>query len=332
MSGSVDRSPSRPLRRVLAGCAALLLALTGCSSGGAEQPAASGPPGTFPVTIDHAFGSTTIERKPERVVAIGYNDADFVMSLGVQPVAEREFIGDFPFQQRPWLPQPPLGPTPQVLDATNLPVEQIAALQPDVILGVYSFIDQGTYDRLSRIAPTVAQSTPDGTNPARWDEQTRITGRALGLPERAEQVVADTRRTFDEARAAYPEFAGKGLSMDFVVEGQPIDLGTDDLRAQLFAGLGFDVRPDTQNLSLEQQGQLDNDVIVVLGRSKAESLADPVFAAIPAVREGRVAYLGDFGTVFAGALGYSSPLSLGYAIDDVAPKLRAALAGQAPGS
>ncbi|ANY09635.1 ABC transporter substrate-binding protein [Pseudonocardia sp. HH130630-07] len=323
---------SRPLRRTLAACAVLLLALTGCSSGGTDEPAAPAPggDGTFPVTIEHAFGSTTIDRKPERVVALGYNEADFVMALGVQPVGEREVIGDFPYQQRPWQPQPPLGPTPQSLASATVPVEQIAALQPDIILGVYSFLDRATYDRLSQIAPTVAQPTEDGTNPATWDEQTRITGQALGLPQEADRVIAETRKKFDDVRAANPEFAGKGLSMDFVLEGSPTDLGTDDLRAQLFAGLGFTVRPDSRNLSLEQQGQLDNDVLVVIGRTKADALADPVFAAIPAVREGRVVYLGDFGTEFAGALGYSSPLSLGYAIDTVAPKLKDALAGRAP--
>lgn len=325
----------RPLLRTLAACAVLLLTLAGCSSGGGEPAAPSGgnaPAGAFPVTLDHAFGSTTIERAPQRVVALGYNEADFVMALGVQPVAEREFIGEFPFQQRPWLPQPPLGPTPQVLDADAVPVEQIAALRPDLILGVYSFLDRGTYDALSKIAPTVAQPTEDGTNAATWDRQTRITGQALGRTERAEQVIAATRQRFDAVRRQYPAFAGKRLSMAFYVEGVPYHLGTDDLRAQMFAGLGFTVRPDSPTLSLEQQGRLDGDVIVVMGRSKAEALADPVFAAIPAVREGRVAYLGGFGTEFAGALGYSSPLSLPYAIEAAAPQLDAALQGRAPGA
>ena len=325
----------RSLLLPLATCAVLLLALSGCSAGGGEQSAASGDPdpaGAFPVTLDHAFGSTTVEKRPERVVAIGYNEADFVMALGVQPVAEREFIGDFDWQKRAWLPQRPLGPTPQVLDATTLPVEQVAALEPDLILGVYSFLDRSTYDRLSQIAPTVAQPTEDGTNAATWDEQTRITGQALGRTEQAEQVITETRRTFDEAKQAHPDFAGRALTMAFFIDGTPYDLGTDDLRAQLFAGLGFDVRPDTQELSLEQQGQLDGDVVAVMGRTRAEAEADPVFSAIPAVREGRVVYLGDFTTEFAGALGYSSPLSLPYAIDTVAPQLDAALKGRPQGT
>lgn len=327
---------SRPLLRTIAASAVLLLTLAGCSTGGGEQqPAPSGEnasPGAFPVTLNHAFGSTTIESEPKRVVALGYNEADFVMALGVQPIAERQVIGDFPFQQRPWLPQPPLGPTPQVLDANNVPVEQIAALDPDLILGVYSFVDRGTYDALSKIAPTVAQPTEDGTNAATWDQQTRITGQALGRNEQAEQVIATTQQKFDETKRQHPDFAGKKLSMAFYTEGVPYNLGTDDLRAQLFAGLGFQVRPDTQTLSLEQQGQMDGDIVVVIGRSKAEAMADPVFAAIPAVREGRVAFLPPFSSEFGGALGYSSPLSLPYAIDTAVPLLDGALKGEAPGS
>ncbi|MFP5020229.1 ABC transporter substrate-binding protein [Pseudonocardia phyllosphaerae] len=321
----------RSLLRTLTACVVLLLATAGCSSGGEQSGGAAAPPdGAFPVTLNHAFGQTTIPKRPERVVALGYNEADFVEALGVQPIAERQVLGKYPFQQRPWQPNPPLGPAPQVLGGSTVPVEQIAALKPDLILGVYSYLDKGTYDQLAKIAPTVAQGTPDGSNAARWDEQTRITGKALGLEQKADEVIAQTQKKFDEAKAAHPGFAGKGLSMDFVISGKPYNFGTDDLRAQIFAGLGFKVRPKTQNLSLEQQGQLDNDVLVVLGRSKAEAMKDPVFAAIPAVKAGRVAYLGPFDTEFAAALGYSSPLSLPYLIDKVSPVLDAAQKGQAP--
>jgi hypothetical protein len=41
----------------------------------------------------------------------------------------------------------------------------------------------------------------------------------------------------------------------------------------------------------------------------------------------RVAYLGDFSTPFAGALGFGSPLSLPYALDLAVPALRSAVGG-----
>jgi iron complex transport system substrate-binding protein len=45
------------------------------------------------------------------------------------------------------------------------------------------------------------------------------------------------------------------------------------------------------------------------------------------VRDGRVAYLGDFSTPSAGALGFGSPLSLPYALDIAVPALRSAVGG-----
>ena len=180
--------------------ALLAAALVAC--GGPPAPAAPAAPtsaGTaaFPVTIEHVFGSTTIPAAPRRMVTIGFNEADFALALGVVPVGVRDFIGEYVEESRPWAQEALGGATPEVVGGNELELEKIAALQPDVILGVYSFIDRATYERLSGIAPTVAP--PSETVAATWQEQTRITGRALGMTERAEQVVADT-----EARFARP--------------------------------------------------------------------------------------------------------------------------------
>jgi iron complex transport system substrate-binding protein len=177
---------------------------------------------------------------------------------------------------------------------------------------------------LSGIAPTVAP--PSETVAATWQEQTRITGRALGRTERVEQVVADTEARFGEARAANPEFAGKTLAAGFV-GGETYALGTDDLRTQLFSDLGFTLPATSTTLSRELLGELDKDVLVVLGESRAAAEADQQLAALRVVRDGRVAYLGDFSTPFARALGFGSPLSLPYALDLAVPALRSAVGG-----
>ena len=178
---------------------------------------------------------------------------------------------------------------------------------------------------MSGIAPTVAP--PSETVAATWQEQTRITGRALGLIERAEQVVADTEARFAEARAANPEFAGKTLAAGFIVGGETYALGTDDLRTQLFSDHGFALPATSTTLSRELLDELDKDVLVVLGESRAAAEADQQLAALRVVRDGRVAYLGDFSTPFAGALGFGSPLSLPYALDIAVPALRSAVGG-----
>src|SRR4051812_8859890 len=76
------------LRPALAAVAAATL-LAGCGS--AEEPAAeaaegSAAGGAFPASVEHTFGSTTIEEQPERVVVLGWNAQDVVYALGLEPV------------------------------------------------------------------------------------------------------------------------------------------------------------------------------------------------------------------------------------------------------
>lgn len=318
------RRAGRTALRALAAAALTALVAAACSSP-PQAPSTTAPSpsaaarNAFPVTLTHAYGETTIPAEPTRVVTIGFNEGDFALALGVVPLAEREFFGGFDWQNRPWATQAKNGAQPVALASSELPLETIAGLKPDLILGVYSYIDQPTYERLSAIAPTVAPPTPSGEGAAAtWQEQTRITGRALGRSDRAEQVIAETEQKLEDAAA--PSFAGKKLAMDFMVDPTPYKLGTDDLRAQLFTGLGFDVPATTETLSPETLTPLDQDVIVSLGRTQAQ-YDSPVFQNLDAVKQGRVVNMGGYTTPFAGALGYSSPLSLPYAADVVAPRL-----------
>ncbi|GAA4687030.1 iron-siderophore ABC transporter substrate-binding protein [Pseudonocardia yuanmonensis] len=321
------RRAGRTALRALAAAALTALVAAACSSPSqAPSTAAPGSPAAqnaFPVTIRHAYGETTIPAEPTRVVTIGFNEGDFALALGVVPLAEREFFGGFDWQNRPWAAAAKNGAQPVPLASSELPLETIAGLRPDLILGVYSYIDQPTYERLSSIAPTIAPPTPAGEGAAAtWQEQTRITGQALGRSDRAEQVIAETEQKLRDTAAA--SFAGRTLAMDFMVDGTPYKLGTDDLRAQLFTGLGFDVPAATETLSPETLAPLDQDVIVSMGRTQ-EQYDSPVFQNLTAVEQGRVVNMGGYTTPFAGALGYSSPLSLPYAAEEVSPKLAEAL-------
>jgi iron complex transport system substrate-binding protein len=141
------------------------------------------------------------------------------------------------------------------------------------------------------------------------------------VPERGDQVVADVEGRFAAARAANPQFAGKSVDLALVTSGEFYVLGQDDARTQLFSGLGLAVDPTTQTLSSEQLGQLDAQGVAVLGVPPQAALANPVFANLPAVRENRVAYVGDEASPVAGALGFTSPLSLPYALDQITPEL-----------
>lgn len=58
--------------------------------------------GTFPVTVEHKFGSTTITQAPERVLSLGYTDQDPLFALGITPVAVRYWYSDTPYAIFPW--------------------------------------------------------------------------------------------------------------------------------------------------------------------------------------------------------------------------------------
>ena len=67
------------------------LALTGCATGSTDDDDAGtsntkAEADAFPVTIEHAFGSTTIKYEPKRVATLGWSDQDHVAALGVVPV------------------------------------------------------------------------------------------------------------------------------------------------------------------------------------------------------------------------------------------------------
>jgi iron complex transport system substrate-binding protein len=296
------------------------------SSAPGESGAAAAVDGEFPVTVEHRYGTTEIPEAPERVVTAGFNDADYALAFGVVPVGVRDFIGTFDEDARPWAQEALGGATPEKVSDSDgvLNYEEIAGARPDLILA-YSYLEEAEYETLSQIAPTVVEPNI-GTL---WEAHTRDVGRALGQPERAEEIVAEVNEHFDAARTTYPEFEGVTLAIQFGVEPESYYLiEPGDPRIGLFTSLGFVMPETTGEISREQVDLLDQELLVVIGDEEAYG-SDELLQGLDAVQEGRVVYLGGFETDFAGALGFDSPLSLPYAVDVVAPLLAEALASGA---
>src|SRR6476660_2079952 len=99
------KATMKPIR---AGVLAVLVPLAAAApaAAGAEDSAPSDTAATtasaFPVTIDHKFGSTTIESQPERVVSVGFAEHEGLLALGVEPVGVRDWYGDQPYATWPW--------------------------------------------------------------------------------------------------------------------------------------------------------------------------------------------------------------------------------------
>lgn len=159
-----------------AGLLAATLLLPACAANGSDGAATGGRDGAFPVTIEHTFGSTEITEEPQRVLSLGYQEHDPVLALGVTPIAVRYWFGDESDVIFPWAEDEAGGADPEILNMPNdINFERIAALKPDLILGVYSGMTVRDYELLSQIAPTVAQTDryidtalPGRSTPWRW--------------------------------------------------------------------------------------------------------------------------------------------------------------------
>lgn len=306
----------------------------GTTAGTTDAPTSD----AFPVTIDHKYGTTTIDAEPERVVSVGFAEHDGLLALGVEPIAVRDWYGEQPYATWPWA-QDELGDLqPEVIPAEAINFEQIAALEPDLIIGINSGMTDTEYATLSAIAPTVTQPAEFVDYGTPWREALAITGRATGRSAQAAEVTAEVESLYAGVRAEHPEFAGATAAVAFQFQGQPGAYATGDARAQMLAELGFVTPPEFDelagdqfyfSLSAEQLPILDTDVIVWLV-SDAPTIAEIRDTALrPTLRafaEGREVVADP---MLAGAFSHGSPLSIPFVLDELVPELAFAVDGDA---
>lgn len=319
---------------LLAACVALTLSACGTSGDSGSDTEASGAAeaGAFPVTVDHAYGSTTIDAEPMRIVTIGWSGQDAVIALNKVPVAMESFSGDgIENNILPWDASRLNGAKP-VLMTTNpdIPFEQILGLDPDVILAVYSGIDEGEYKRLSDIAPTVA--FPDQPWDTAWDKQMSMIGAALGQPEQAQTLIDETGAYFEKQAADHPQFQGKTATYAMRTdEGLIVFCGTDP-RIRLLGQLGVKTSPGVDavctsgdssvSVGMESIDTLDADVFILVdadGTNLDKLMSFGPFANMTSVSNGRLVRL--VGMDYAMATSAPTVLSVPYAFDEFIAQL-----------
>ncbi|WP_019179275.1 iron-siderophore ABC transporter substrate-binding protein [Microbacterium yannicii] len=318
------------------------LALAGCSSAGAADDAAGGAPasgseGGFPVTIEHAFGETTIESKPERVATVSWSNQEVPIALGIVPVgmAEVTWGDDDGDGVLPWVEEKLEelgGEAPVLFDETDgIDFEAVADTQPDVILAAYSGLTEEEYDTLSKIAPVVAY--PDLAWGTSYEDMIRLNSQALGLAEEGETLIEDLQAEVDEALAAQPALADATVLFSYIDPSDFSKIGfytSLDTRPGFLTSLGLPepavvVEESEGNesfyaeLSAEEADRFaDVDVFVTYGDASGSIIsqlqADPLLSQIPAIAEGRIAILEESTPLAASA--NPSPLSIGWGVDE----------------
>jgi iron complex transport system substrate-binding protein len=341
LPAKIDNDLTR--RGFLVGAGGLLVLAAGCGNGGAVDD--DGQASAATRTVEHKYGTTEIRGTPQRSVTVGFSDQDYVLAVGLAPVAVTDWYGDYPYATWPWAQDELGNATPEVLNKgqftgdTTPNFEAIAALNPDLITAWYSGLSQDQYDKLSQIAPTVAQSKryPDYGMP--WQAATREAGHAAGRTERAEQLIAEVEARFAQARAGHPEFEGKtAVVAERFEPGKFFVRAPQDPRSQFLISLGFEIPEqiaelagdlDGAEISEEQLNLLDHDLLlwnVGFSPELATELADNrLYQQLDVAREDRAVFLED--EVLSGALTWGTVLSLPFAIDGLVPMLAAAVDG-----
>jgi iron complex transport system substrate-binding protein len=324
---------SRSVRCLLA--AALLAALAGCGSGNSGHGSAQRQEGQrgagFPTSVTGNFGTTTVASRPVRVVAMSWMDADFALSLGVKPVGMAR-TPDSATGINPWTASA-LGDTkPALFTVLGAdPMEQVAALRPDVILAAKDYNLASSYPDLSQLAPVVTYVAGPNSDP--WQQDFGNVATALGLADRGKAVVADIETRIAQAKAGHPELAGKTFS--YVISPKASGLYTvnsnQDVSARLLSQLGLVLNPKLLGLppsglpgrseiGAENFGMLDADLVLAVGTPAqvTDFAHNPVVSRLPSVRRGALVSW-DYTT--ASALGFPSTLSLPWALDNLLPEL-----------
>ncbi|MCV7097933.1 ABC transporter substrate-binding protein [Mycobacterium kubicae] len=315
----------------VAGAAGLLATgATGSLSGCSKPKPPPGTAGGDAVTVNHLFGQTVIKQPPKRVVSAGYTEQDDLLAVGVVPIAVTNWFGDQPFAVWPWA-QPKLGSAqPVVLNLDNgIPVEQIGGLKPDLIVAINAGLDADTYQKLSAIAPTLAQSEGDAFFEP-WKDQATAIGTAVFQADQMKSLIGAVDQRFTDIAAKNQQWKGKkalllqGRLWQGSVIATPGGWRTDFLN-QMGLIIADSIKPFVaSNRAVIPREQikpvLDSaDVVIWTTESPEEQhalLADPEVAGAQATVQNRHIFTSKD---LAGAIAFSSPLSYPVVADQLPP-------------
>lgn len=296
----------------------------------------------FPITIQHAFGTSIIKQQPKRVATVAWANHEVPLALGIVPVgfAAAKFGDDDGDGVLPWVAarlKELNAKTPVLFDeGDGIDFEAVAATQPDVILAAYSGLSQSDYDTLSMIAPVVAfQDAPWSTN---WRSMIRINSAGLGMKKEGDALIKKIETDIAEQVARYPELHDK--SAMFITHLDPTDLSvirfysTHDARVSFFDDLGLHSPDSVKKISrngqysgessIEQIDEFnDVDIFVTYGNDNLLTPlnANPLMSKMRAIKNGAIVMLGNSPLATAAN---PTPLSISWVLNDYIKALAAA--------
>jgi iron complex transport system substrate-binding protein len=288
----------------------------------------------YPIAIEHAFGTTIISKKPQRIATVAWANHEVPLALGVVPVgmAAANFGDDDGDGLLPWVAErlKELGAEKPVLfdEGDGIDFEAVAATNPDVILAAYSGLSQSDYETLSQIAPVVAY--PQAAWSTDWREMIHLNSAGMGMQEEGDALIQKIDSDIAKTVQDYPHLKGK--SAMFVTHLDATDLSTinfyttNDTRVKFFQDLGLtspksviDASKPGQfsgSVSAERIDLFDDvDIVVTYGGDQlfAALRANPLLSKLPVVTNNAVVMLGRNPL---GTAANPTPLSISWVLKD----------------
>lgn len=332
MSRSTGRRVLRPPLAALGLIVVVSMLLGGCAD--APQNAAGADDG-FTASIDTVYGTVDIEGTPQRIAVLAPGDADILLALGLQPESVVPFAtpGLETAWNKDYVGYGPTDLTPAARDVMAVK-EQVAAMAPDVIFAINTIIEEQAYREYSKLAPTIVRSGDYPVLSEPWQDSARTIARAVNKAAEAEDLIADAQSKIEATAAEHPEFAGKTGAVIWPADpGRVAVYSPKDSRGATLTALGLHQPPEVLEvsdpdapdkwggeISYENLSVLDGvDYLVVLDGPQAGQLrSSAVFSALPAVAEGRVAYLDE---EQSGGMAVATVLSQPWIVDQLADAL-----------
>lgn len=264
----------------LAAAAGLVAAAPGCTRPAAPHERSA---------RDGLGREVALPMQVDRVVALAPSVTETLIALGF---ADRLVgVSDF-------CTPPPDRPVRRVGGLLNPDLEVIRTLRPDLLIGTTSGNDPGLANQAEALGlPLYILNTPDvGAVVASVEALAEV----LGDPERGHRLAADLNRRLD---AVAHRVAGRERPrLLFVVWAEPLIVPgsgaflTDAIRRAGGDSLTADQPVAHPTFSVESAVALAPDVILTTEENAAFAAAirtDPAWAAVPAVRSGRIAVVGN---------------------------------------
>lgn len=247
-------------------------------------------------TVEHAMGSTTLEKIPERVVVLTNEGTEALLALGVTPVgAVQSWTGD------PWYDH--IADEMKEVEVVGLEsevnVEAIAALQPDLILG-NKIRQEAIYEQLSAIAPTIFTEDLRGN----WKHNFELYAQAIHKEEQGKEVIEEYDTRIADLKEQLGDTLNQKISIVRFMAGDVRIYQKDSFSGVILEQLGF-ARPESQDVDAfaikgatkEQIPLMDGDVLFYFtyetgdgsaSQLENEWLEDPLFKNLEVVKKGEV--------------------------------------------